>query len=192
MEKNHARYFVLKFFNEEETILFPDEASRLHFIRLAENLIFSKTNVLVWSLSTHHAALLLEKPTELNGIKMLAQRFTKKYSRYLRKKSQNRDIICSTRLTHLHDYGKTDLRNLVLQIHLNPMHEGLGANFVEYPWTSYLPLLTPKYCKLDHTEVMDWFGGKHHYRKLHHRELVKITGKTEALGGKNVNFKVGK
>jgi hypothetical protein len=57
-----------------------------------------------------------------------------------------------------------------------PMQQGLGENFIEYPWTSYLQLLNPKHCKLDFIEVLSWFGGKQKYRSFHHHQLEKITG----------------
>ncbi|MGM0496791.1 MAG: hypothetical protein ACQESJ_02650 [Bacteroidota bacterium] len=178
METQKARYLTVKFECNKTGELFPAETSKLHFLQQAEKWLFPSTTVLSWSLCKTNAIFLIERPSEISELKSAIQVFNRKYSRYLRKKTKNKTLLITSKLTYLHEYTKADLKTLVLQIHITPITQGLGTNFIEYPWTSYLQLLNPKHCNLDHTEVMSWFGNKQNYRKLHHNQLGEITGES--------------
>jgi len=176
METQKARYLTIRFECNKTGELFPAETSKLHFLQQAEKWLFPTTTVLAWSLCTASAIFLIERPPEINELKSAIQIFNRKYSRYLRKKTKDKNRLITSKLTYLQEYTKANLKALVLQIHINPITQGLGANFIEYPYTSYLQLLNPKHCKLDHTEVMSWFGSKQNYRKQHHNQLAEVTG----------------
>jgi hypothetical protein len=177
METQQARYLTLQFTCNEKNTLFPDESSRLFFLRQAEKWLFQYHKTLVWSLGKTSAIIMIENPENMPALKSALSKINRKYSRYLRKKTGNKALMTGSKLTYLQDYTQTDLRDLVIRIHMMPMQQGLGENFIEYPWTSYLQLLNPKHCNLDHIEVISWFGSKQNYRKQHHQELVNITGK---------------
>ena len=175
MEKQ-AKYLTVKFACNQKNELFPGETSKLFFLQQADKWLYPQTTVIAWSLSDAQAVFMIENPGELTNLKTALAKFNRKYSRYLRRKTKDKTRIISSKLTYLQDYTKTDLRERVLRLHTTPIMQGLGTNFIEYPWTSYLQLLNPKHCKLDHTEVMSWFGSKQNYRKLHHNQLAEITG----------------
>ena len=70
--------------------------------------------------------------------------------------------------------------NLILYIHANPQKHIYTKDFRSYKWSSYLPILDNssrmKYAK----EVLDWFGGKDQYLKLHdERQKNVFTGDWE-------------
>ena len=176
METQQARYLTLQFVCNDKNALFPDESSRLFFLRQAEKWLFSQCKTIVWSLGSTEAIIMIERPENLSSLKTTLSKLNRKYSRYLRKKTNNKSLMTGSKLTYLHEYTQTNLRDLVTRIHLMPMQQGLGENFIEYPWTSYLQLLIPKHCKLDYIEVISWFGSQQNYRKQHHNQLAEITG----------------
>jgi len=176
METHQARYLTLQFVCNEKNALFPDESSRLFFLRQAEKWLLLQFKTIAWSLGKTSTIIMIERPENLSSLKTALSKLNRKYSRYLRKKTGNKSLMTGSKLTYLHEYTKTDLRDLVIRIHLMPIQQGLGENFIEYPWTSYLQLLIPKHCKLDYVEVISWFGSQKNYRKQHHNQLAEITG----------------
>ena len=176
METQHARYITLTFTCTQGKLLFTDESSRLHFLQLAEKWLFPAAPLIAWSLGDDRATFMLERPEDNTQLKLATHQLCRKFSRYLRKKTKNKTRLLTSKLTYLQEYTPSDLRDLVVSIHLTPLMQGLGENFIEYPWTSYLHLLNPKHCNLDHIEALSWFGGKQKYRNFHHHQLEKITG----------------
>jgi hypothetical protein len=62
---------------------------------------------------------------------------------------------------------------MVTRIHSIPLLQGLGKDFVEYPWTSYLILMGRAQNWMKADEVMEWFGGRAAFREFHHSYLNK-------------------
>lgn len=56
---------------------------------------------------------------------------------------------------------------LILYIHANPQKHGFIEDFRSYKWSSYLPILNNTSEILHSSEIIDWFGGKDQYIKLH-------------------------
>ena len=55
----------------------------------------------------------------------------------------------------------------IVYVHANAQKHALGTNFVLYPWTSYHSVISDKPTKLLRCEVLDWFGGKERFIKIH-------------------------
>ena len=60
-------------------------------------------------------------------------------------------------------------RNMVYYIHNNPVKHGFVEDMVEYPWSSYLSLISIKPTKLQREAVIGWFDSKNNF-KLFHQE----------------------
>jgi putative transposase len=67
------------------------------------------------------------------------------------------------------------LKQLVLYIHNNPVHHGFSKHPVEYPWTSYLLIISLKPSNLKRKIVLGWFGGEDNYKQMHEGK-VKTEG----------------
>jgi REP element-mobilizing transposase RayT len=65
------------------------------------------------------------------------------------------------------------LKYLVYYIHHNPIHHGFCEHFLDYPWSSYLTMLSPKTTKLNRTEVLNWFNDKNNFKKYHTTEQIE-------------------
>ncbi len=63
--------------------------------------------------------------------------------------------------------NKNYLKLLIVYIHTNPVKHGFCEYPVEYPWTSYLSLLSIKPTKLSRETVIGWFDDKMKFKLLH-------------------------
>ena len=62
---------------------------------------------------------------------------------------------------------------LIYYIHHNPIHHGFCNHFLEYPWSSYLTILSPKQTKLNRDEVLKWFQDKAYFKEYHSKEEIE-------------------
>ena len=60
-------------------------------------------------------------------------------------------------------------RNLVLYIHLNPIHHGFTSKELEWPWTSYLDFPEEFPALLQH-----YFGDLENYKWMHKQKILKF------------------
>ncbi len=65
------------------------------------------------------------------------------------------------------------LKYLVYYIHHNPIHHGFCEHYLDYPWSSYLTILSPKTTRLNRTEVLNWFNDKNNFGKYHSQEQIE-------------------
>lgn len=64
------------------------------------------------------------------------------------------------------------LKYLVYYIHHNPIHHGFCEHFLDYPWSSYLTMLSPKTTKLKRAEVLNWYANSENFKKYHSQEQI--------------------
>ena len=68
------------------------------------------------------------------------------------------------------------LRYLVYYIHHNPIHHGFCDHFLDYPWSSYLTIVSPKETMLSRREVLAWFENQENYLSYHSKiEIDKLS-----------------
>lgn len=65
------------------------------------------------------------------------------------------------------------LKYLVYYIHHNPIHHGFYEHYLEYPWSSYLTIVSPKQTKLSRNEVLNWYSDKSNFVKYHSQEQIE-------------------
>ena len=59
------------------------------------------------------------------------------------------------------------LKYLVYYIHHNPIHHGFCDHYLDYPWSSYLTIISPKTTKLRRDKVLEWFNDESNFKKYH-------------------------
>ena len=69
--------------------------------------------------------------------------------------------------------SNNQLKYLVYYIHHNPIHHGFCEHYLEYPWSSYLTIVSPKTTRLSRDEVLDWFCDKSNFEKYHSQEEMR-------------------
>lgn len=65
------------------------------------------------------------------------------------------------------------LKYLVYYIHHNPIHHGFCEHYLDYPWSSYLTVVSPKKTKLKRAEVLNWFRDTANFERLHSQEQLQ-------------------
>jgi hypothetical protein len=59
---------------------------------------------------------------------------------------------------------------MVYYIHHNPIHHGFTEDMIEYPWSSYLTVLSPKKTQLKRQEIIEWFDDKENFKYFHNQQ----------------------
>jgi len=62
------------------------------------------------------------------------------------------------------------LKRLILYIHNNPVKHKFCEDAIEYPWTSYLSMISIKPTKLSRSTVLGWFDSKADFKTLHSKK----------------------
>ena len=65
------------------------------------------------------------------------------------------------------------LKYLVYYIHHNPIHHGFCEHYLDYPWSSYLTILSPKKTRLKRNEVLGWYNQADHFKQYHNKESIE-------------------
>jgi REP element-mobilizing transposase RayT len=58
-------------------------------------------------------------------------------------------------------------KQLVYYIHNNPVHHGFCETILDYPWSSYLTILSVSRTKLNRDKVIGWFNTKSQFIEFH-------------------------
>ena len=58
-------------------------------------------------------------------------------------------------------------QNMIVYIHQNPVRHGFAEHVLDYPWTSYLTILSDKSTKLKRKMVNGDFGNVENFNELH-------------------------
>ena len=62
------------------------------------------------------------------------------------------------------------LKRLILYIHNNPVKHRFCEDTNEYPWTSYLSMISIKSTKLSRNTVIGWFDSRANFKTLHSKK----------------------
>jgi hypothetical protein len=58
-------------------------------------------------------------------------------------------------------------KNMVFYIHNNPVHHGFCEAMIDYPWSSYMSIISLKPTKLQRDKVIGWFDSKSEFIEYH-------------------------
>jgi hypothetical protein len=64
------------------------------------------------------------------------------------------------------------LKYLVYYIHHNPIHHGYCEHYLDYPWSSYLTIVSPKQTRLKRDKVLSWYAGSERFQAYHSRQAL--------------------
>jgi hypothetical protein len=63
--------------------------------------------------------------------------------------------------------NEKQLKNLIVYIHNNPVNHGFAESILEYPWTSYLELITQEPTILKRGQVLGYFDNVENFKFVH-------------------------
>lgn len=171
--------------------LFRENENYEYFLHLYDKYISPVAHAFAWVLMKNHFHFLVRIKTvnELNlqgfenleGLKgtnrtFVNQQFSNFFNAYT--KAINKRFYRTGSLFE-HPFKRIpvttieQLKYLVYYIHHNPIHHGFCEHFLDYPWSSYLTMLSPKTTKLNRAEVLKWYNDKSNFTQFHWSGEIK-------------------
>ncbi len=94
------------------------------------------------------------------------------YTKYYNIKTKRSGSLFERPFKRIKINSLAHLKYLVYYIHHNPVHHGFCDDMLEYPWSSYLTILSPKKTNLKRDEVLKWYKDQHYYKEYHSSESI--------------------
>ena len=63
-----------------------------------------------------------------------------------------------------------------VQILFDGVNHGFCEHYLDYPWSSYLTMLSPKTTILSRNDVLNWFNDKRNFEKYHSQSEIEKFG----------------
>ena len=163
-----------------------------HFLHLYDKYISSVAETFAWVLMKNHFHLLvrikmeeeISFPKNLRGFKNLEglDRINKQfsnlfnaYTKAINKKYNRTGSLFEHPFKRIKVVSDSQLKYLVYYIHHNPIHHGFCDHFLDYPWSSYISMVSPKKTKLKRHEVLEWYNNENNFVKCHNKtQVLKI------------------
>ena len=179
--------------------IFNENTNHEHFLRLYDKHISPIAETFAWVLMKNHIHLLVKIKSEnqiiefnnnlshqgfknLDGLKRINQQFSNLFNAYTKafnKRYKRTGSLFEHTFKRIKINNNNYLHYLVYYIHHNPVHHGFCNSMVEYSWSSYLTILSPKETQLKRTEVLKWFRNKNNFKEYHQNS--KILNKFNSL-----------
>lgn len=171
--------------------LFREPTNYEHFLGLYDNYISPVADTYAWALMGNHFHLLVKIKTRnelylqgfqnLEGIKApgrnrVNQQFSNLFNAYTKafnKRYNRTGSLFEHPFERIKIADEDHLRYLVYYIHHNPVHHGFCEDMLEYPWSSYLTILSPKKTKLKRDEVLQWYDDGKSFQKFHNQQSIE-------------------
>ena len=182
-----VNYTVIRCFHSVQDKLFVDETTRLVFCRLLEKYVMREIPVYAWSLTNHEALCLTVQKAKTDNCSAFSDELVQAYTAYCRQRKMHSLCKPDYELIPVPD-SREELCKSVVALHCWPLLQGLGSNFVEYPWTSYLLILGKQHPYLQSKTVLKWFDNKQKFRHEHLKMLKKKEVLKKEFGDNFINF----
>lgn len=168
--------------------IFFDERNYWHFLDLYEKYIHPIADTFAYCLLKNHFHLLvrIKSEEELQRISKTpnypidlvpSRRFADFFNAYAKSINQ---AYGRTGNLFQHPFGRVPIvsnpqfSQVIAYIHQNPQKHGLVDDFREWKFSSYSAFLSENPTHLQRTLVLDWFGGRDAYQKLHADWVVNL------------------
>ncbi|WP_430971886.1 transposase [Sunxiuqinia rutila] len=194
LEHNHFYHIYNRGINSCN--LFQENTNYEYFLSLYAKYISPVANTYAWVLMRNHFHLLVKIKGEdeiqsffqnLQGVKDLEglkgtnrtrvnQQFSNLFNAYTKaynKRYSRTGSLFEHPFRRIKIESNAHLKYLVYYIHHNPIHHGFCEHFLEYPWSSYLSMLSPKTTNLKRAEVLEWYRNKKNLVQHHTKEQLE-------------------
>ncbi len=194
LEHNHFYHIYNRGINSCN--LFQENTNYEYFLSLYAKYISPVANTYAWVLMRNHFHLLVKIKGEeeiqaffqnLQGVKNLEglkgtnrtrvnQQFSNLFNAYTKaynKRYSRTGSLFEHPFRRIKIESNAHLKYLIYYIHHNPIHHGFCEHFLEYPWSSYLSILSPKTTNLKRAEVLEWYRNKKNLVQHHTKEQLE-------------------
>ena len=173
--------------------LFMENANYKHFLSLYEKYINPIADTFAWCLMNNHFHFLLRIKEEKeintkklpNPVRVLnPDRINKNiqkphiyfshlfnsYTQAFNKKYKRTGTLFERPFKRILIENESYLKYLVYYIHHNPVKHSFVEDMIEYPWSSFLTVTSPKQTNLKRQQVIDWFDDLENLKYFHSKE----------------------
>ncbi|MHC1702393.1 MAG: transposase [Tenuifilaceae bacterium] len=164
--------------------LFLNSVDYNHFLSLYEKYINLVADTYAWCLMPNHFHILvrIKDETDIGFLKPKRGQTTppKKavpenqfshlfnaYAKGFNTKNNRHGSLFEHPFKRLEVTTEDYLRKLVYYIHANPVKHGYTENMFEYPWSSFLTIMSIKPAKLSKETVIEWFDNQTNFIAYH-------------------------
>ncbi len=164
--------------------LFYENDNYYHFLRLYEKYIEPVIETFAWCLLKNHFHLLVyikkqeeidpkrlsystvEKPKIINASKQFSNLFNA-YTQAINKRHNRTGSLFEKNFKRKRITNKKYFQNMIFYIHNNPVSHGFVDKIFDYPWSSYLSVLSNKPTKLKRERVINMFEDVDNFKYYH-------------------------
>lgn len=176
--------------------LFKEISNYEHFLRLYEKYILPVADTYAYCLMPNHFHFLvkikdekeilnlknlsgLKNPDRFNIPNRPSKQFSNLFNAYTKafnKKYKRHGSLFERPFKRIFIENESYLKYLVYYVHHNPVKHGFVDDMIEYPWSSYLTVSSPKKTNLKRDQVIDWFDDLENLKFFHKQthDLDKI------------------
>lgn len=177
--------------------LFTEETNYIHFLGLWDKYISPIADTYAWALMGNHFHFLIKtksdpafaqpsrslrrQTTDLEGLAMarkpLCQHFSNLFNAYTKafnKRYNRTGALFEHNFRRKEVVEKDHLLYLIYYIHHNPVHHGFCDDMMDYPWSSFQRMGSPKASHLSPSEVIAWFQDTSNYKQFHKDHKIDI------------------
>jgi putative transposase len=165
--------------------LFFENDNYVHFLRLMDQYLDPVCEIYAWALLKNHFHLLVyirkevlldkviysvqKKPTKITVIQQFSNWFNA-YTKAINKRYIRTGSLFETSFQRKLVTNHTYFKNMIYYIHYNPVHHHFVKHPLDYPWTSYISILSEKSSKIQRNEVLNIFKSKFNFEQYHSGE----------------------
>lgn len=168
-------YHIYNCGNNKENI-FIEEQNYIYFLKLTKKHLSKICDVLAYCLLKNHFHFLI-KTKEAVKSKEISQSFSNlfnSYSKSINKKYGRSGSLFKDRFSRIKLDNEIYLKNIVLYIHLNPVHHQFTNDFENYKYSSYKSILSEKQTDLLREYVISLFYDKQNFKESHQIKGLNI------------------
>ena len=161
--------------NNREDI-FREEINYSFFLNLMKRHIADVSDVLSYCLLKNHFHLLIRTKDRMEDGK-ISQKFSNFFNAYAKafnKRYDRNGSLFKDRFSRKRIDNEAYLKELILYIHLNPVHHGFIENFETYSHSSYKSLISDKPTLLDRDFVLVLFDDIENFKWVHRSKVQEL------------------
>ena len=168
-EKTNYEYF-LRLLSEHITPVaefFAYALMKNHFHFLVR--IFAEDEIGFIKLNERNKHIVYVEPKKYNPTQQFGNLFNA-YTRAYNIKYQRTGSLFETPFRRIRVDEERYLKTLVFYIHNNPVHHGFCESMFDYPWSSYLSIISSRPTSLQRHAVIGWFNSRAEFIEFHNQK----------------------
>lgn len=174
-------YHIYNRGNNGENI-FIEDRNYAFFLSLIQNYILPISEVHAYCLLKNHIHLLIKTLNFEN--KILYKSFSNLFNAYakaINKAYDRNGSLFQDRFSRIQIKNDEHLKQLILYIHLNPLHHGCTTNFENYKYSSFNAMMSKAKTLLKRDDLLELFDDKSNFRYMHYKRQQAIFDKERII-----------